>query len=252
MLKAILFDVDGTLADTERQGHRVAFNMAFEEAGLDWVWGEDLYGQLLRVTGGKQRMKYFLAEFYEGKPPGGDVDDLIAGLHQQKNKHYQALLANGAIPLRPGVKRLIADARSQNVTVGIATTTTPGNVYSLLDATLGKESREWFGVIAAGDMVPNLKPAPDVYEYAMTKLGLAAYECVAVEDSANGVKSAVAAGLPTLVTTNAYTASDDFTGATVVVDGLGEPDAPVDVIEGSLDLPAWICVENLRGMLGSV
>lgn len=231
-LKAILFDVDGTLADTERHGHRVAFNMAFEEAGLDWHWGEDLYGELLKVTGGKQRMRYFLSDFYQGNPPEEGLDELIISLHANKNRHYQELLENGVIPLRPGVERLIHEARDQGVQLGIATTTTPGNVYSLLEATLGKESLNWFAVIAAGDMVPRLKPAPDVFVYAMEKIGLRADECVAIEDSANGVKSAVAAGLKTLVTVNGYTADDNFSGSTLVVDHLGEPGHPCSVLAG--------------------
>lgn len=235
-LKGILFDVDGTLADTERRGHRVAFNLAFEQAGLDWHWDEALYGELLKVTGGKQRMAFFLRKFYRGVPPDGDVDALIARLHQEKNAHYQSLLAEGKIPLREGVERLIQEARDADVIVGIATTTTPGNVDALLKATLGEEASQWFGVIAAGDMVPALKPAPDVFLYAMERLGLSARECVAIEDSANGVRSAVAAGLTTLVTRNGYTENDDFSGAALVVDGLGE--------QNGVDL------DTLRNLLG--
>ncbi|CAG0910700.1 unnamed protein product, partial [Cyprideis torosa] len=223
--------------------------MAFEDAGLDWVWDEELYGELLKVTGGKQRMKHFLAHFYQGEPPAGNQDELIAQLHNNKNAHYQALLAEGKIPLRSGVKRLILEAMDEGIVVGIATTTTPGNVYSLLKATLGEESLQWFGVIAAGDMVPELKPAPDVYEFAMQKLALSAGECIAVEDSANGVRSAVAAGLVTLVTTNGYTRNDDFSGASLVVDGMGDSDKPCAVISGSMGDGDRITVDVLRGLI---
>lgn len=247
-LKAILFDVDGTLADTERNGHRVAFNMAFQEAGLDWAWDEELYGELLKVTGGKQRMRYFLNDFYKGAPPEGDLDALIISLHASKNAHYQSLLASGEIPLRPGVERLINEARQGGVLLAIATTTTPGNVDSLLKANLGEDSLDWFAVIAAGDMVPALKPAPDVFLYAMEKLGLGPAQCVAIEDSANGVKSSVAAGLTTLVTTNGYTAEDDFAGAALVVDQMGELNAPCSVIGEGRDI-SIIDVAALRAML---
>ncbi|CAG0908959.1 unnamed protein product, partial [Cyprideis torosa] len=238
----------GTLADTEREGHRVAFNEAFAEAGLDWFWDEALYGLLLKVTGGKQRMHHYLREFYDGLIPES-VDQLIVDLHARKNYFYQRLLAEGRIPLRPGVKRLMLEAKEQGVTLAIATTTTPGNVSALLEATLGKESLDWFAVIAAGDMVPALKPAPDVYLYTLDQLGFSARECVAVEDSFNGLQSALSAGLPTLVTTNAYTRSDDFSGAALTVDGLGEPGAVCGLLSGSLAGESMITMNVLRTLV---
>lgn len=227
MIKAILFDVDGTLAETERDGHRVAFNHAFAEAGLDWNWDEALYGKLLSITGGKERIRFFIDEYQPGYPARTDESAWIVSLHQAKTRYYLELLAKAAIPLRPGVRRLLNEARAQGLRLGICTTTTPENVTGLLEATLGKESLNWFEVIAAGDIVPRKKPAGDIYVHALEAMNLRPEECLAVEDSANGVLSALDAGIPVLVTDNAYTKEDKFDGARAVLSDLGEPGQPV-------------------------
>ena len=234
-LQALLFDVDGTLADTERDGHRVAFNMAFSEAGLDWDWSPELYGRLLDVTGGKERIRHFLAT---ENPPAPHPDDTgIAELHARKTHFYTQMLGQGAIPLRPGVERLLREAKSAGLRLAVCTTTTPANVEALLTNTLGPESMGWFEVIAAGDIVPNKKPAPDIYLWAMEQMALTPEVCLAFEDSENGVHSVRDAGLKSLViTTNGYTESHDFTGATLVLDQLGEPDSPCRVLAGDLRL----------------
>ncbi len=231
-LEALIFDVDGTLADTERDGHRVAFNQAFDEAGLGWDWTVELYGELLQVTGGKERITLYVEKFLEGFELDEDIAEFAARLHKRKTHFYLELLQSGAIPLRPGVERLINEAREAGLRLAISTTTTPANVTYLLSATLGKESIDWFEVIAAGDIVPAKKPAPDIYTWAMEQMKISPDACLAFEDSLNGVKSSLAADLKTLITVNGYTKDDDFTGAVLVLDQYGEPDAPFKVLEG--------------------
>jgi len=231
--KALLFDVDGTLADTERDGHRVAFNRAFAEAGLDWVWDVPLYGELLAVTGGKERMRHYVARYRPDYHPPVDYDDLIVRLHAAKTRHYTALLAESGIPLRPGVRRLLEEARRSGVRLAIVTTTTPANVSALLRHALAPDAEQWFDVIAAGDVVAAKKPAPDIYHYVLRRLGLSPRQCVAFEDSENGLRAALAAGLATVVTVNEYTRSHDFHGAALVLDHLGEAGRPCRVLAGA-------------------
>ncbi len=218
-LKCIIFDVDGTMADTERDGHRVAFNLAFKEKGLDWHWDENLYGQLLNVTGGKERMNYYQNDFLKKEVLN---DEEIKDMHQCKTKHYVELLKSGKIPLRKGVKELINEAIDQNITLAISTTTTPINVSTLLKSTLGEKAESLFKVIAAGDVIPNKKPAPDIYNYALEKLCLEASTCIAIEDSSAGLTSAVDAGIKTIVTTNEYTQNQDFSKAIKVYPNFSE------------------------------
>jgi HAD superfamily hydrolase (TIGR01509 family) len=231
-LEALIFDVDGTLADTERDGHRVAFNQAFAEAGLDWDWTVDLYGELLQVTGGKERIRLYIEKFLDGFALDEDISEFAAKLHKRKTHYYLELLQSGAIPLRPGVERLINEAREAGLRLAIATTTTPANVTYLLSATLGKQSLDWFEVIAAGDIVPAKKPAPDIYDWALEKMDISPGACLAFEDSLNGVKSSLGAGLKTLVTVNGYTRDDDFSGAALVLDHYGEPHKPFTLLAG--------------------
>ncbi|MDD5364290.1 MAG: HAD family hydrolase [Gallionellaceae bacterium] len=226
MLKALLFDVDGTLADTERDGHRPAFNAAFRDYGLDWDWDVELYGKLLAVTGGKERMRYYVDRFRTDYVRPADFDDLVVALHQAKTRHYTRMLAEGGIPLRPGVRRLLDEARAAGLILGVVTTTTPENVTALLRHSLAEGGPEWFAVIAAGDIVPAKKPAPDIYLWALEKLGLGPDSCLAFEDSKNGIRSSLGAGLKTVVTVNDYTRDDDFSGAVAVLSDLGEPGAP--------------------------
>lgn len=247
-LHALLFDVDGTLADTERDGHRPAFNQAFQDAGLDWHWDVALYGKLLAVTGGKERMKHYIDHYRPDYRKPDHFDQLVAELHQAKTRIYSALAARGGIPMRPGVKRLLIEARAAGLRLAIATTTTPENVTVLLEHSLGSGTQDWFEVIAAGDIVPAKKPAPDIYHYALEKMGLAAADCLAFEDSENGLRASLGAGLKTLVTINDYTLDHDFTGATVVLSDLGEPGAPTRVLAGPDLGQPFVDVAYLRAL----
>jgi len=231
-LQAVIFDVDGTLADTERDGHRPAFNAAFKEYGLDWNWDVPRYGELLAVTGGKERMRTFCAGHRPDFLSRPDADALIAELHQAKTRHYVAFMERRAIPPRPGVVRLIRELQTAGIRLAIATTTTPANVDALLSHTLHALPPVTFEVIGAGDIVPAKKPAPDIYTWVLGKLGLPPSACLAVEDSRNGVLAARGAGLPVLVAHSSYTLGEDFTGAAAVLSDLGEPDRPARVIAG--------------------
>lgn len=244
-LRALLFDVDGTLAETE-EVHRVAFNRAFAEAGLDWVWSVDLYRALLAVTGGKERMRHYLDKYRPDYARPANLDTLIADLHRAKTRIYTETVASGGVPLRPGVRRLLEQARATGLRLGIATTTTPDNVTALLNASLAPAGEDWFEVIAAGSMVPRKKPAPDIYVYAMQQMGLGPDACLAFEDSANGLLAARAAGLKTLVTVSDFTHGHDFSGAALLLDQFGEPDAPFQVLAGDAGDARYVDVDLLK------
>jgi HAD superfamily hydrolase (TIGR01509 family) len=243
-LSALLFDVDGTLADTE-ETHRQAFNAAFLEFRLPYSWSRDEYEVLLNISGGKER----LGRYFEGLAVSrAEKDRLlasVAGLHRVKTERYAELVATGGSPLRPGVKRLIGEALGAGLRVGIASTTTSANVAALLDAELGRNAHQRFAVIACGDVVPSKKPAPDIYRLALSTLGLSAAQAVAFEDSANGLASAKGAGLFTVVTPTRWTARQDFGEADLELPHLGDPDTPIDAASAARIGAAFLTVEAL-------
>ena len=212
-IKAIIFDVDGTLSETE-EAHRQAFNETFVEFGLPWVWSQELYAELLKTTGGKERMtKYLLDHLNE---PADQAK--IAEIHVRKTAVYGELIAKGAAALRPGIAALIEDAARNGVRVAVATTTNRPNVDRLAEACFGKPASEVFEVIAAGDEVKNKKPASDVFDLAVAGLGLDPSECVGLEDSRNGLLSCNGAGVPCVVSPGVYTLGADFSEAVAVID----------------------------------
>lgn len=210
-LKALIFDVDGTLAETE-EAHRAAFNRTFAEFGLPWVWDEALYKELLKVSGGKERIRHFVRE-HDPDRATAELPDLIARLHKRKTEHYTAAVSTGGVPFRPGVGRLINEARALGLRLAIATTTTAANVTALLDGATGGMGHAWFETIACAEDAPAKKPDPQVYTVVLRRLGLHPSQALAIEDSTNGVRAARAAGLPVVVSESVYTKGDDFTGA---------------------------------------
>jgi HAD superfamily hydrolase (TIGR01509 family) len=214
-LRALIFDVDGTLAETEEL-HRHAFNEAFAAAGLDWHWDQALYARLLRVTGGKERIRHYI----DGDDAQPKLDDqAVAALHRNKTARYTNKIDAGDIALRPGIAPLLAEAQANGLRLAIATTTSRPNVDALLRATLATQP---FEVIAAGDEVAAKKPAPDVYLLALERLGLPAEACVAIEDTLNGLKSAQGAGLACVITTSVYGGEGPFPGALKVAGSIGD------------------------------
>ena len=219
-MKALIFDCDGVLVDTERDGHRVAFNRAFAAAGIDAEWDVALYGELLKIAGGKERMTFYFNQ--RGWPEGETAATLIPALHRRKTAIFTELIANGRLPLRPGVARLVSEAHAARVRLGVCTTSDPKAIDGVLDL-LGAERKAWFEIVLAGDVVKKKKPDPEIYVLAKQRLGRDANECVVIEDSRNGLLAARGAGLPTLITTSAYTLHEDFSGAAKVVPELGDP-----------------------------
>ena len=221
----VLFDVDGTLAETERDGHRIAFNRAFAQAELPWRWDERLYGELLQVTGGKERIAFFAGRYEPRWLDGRDAQQRIAALHAAKNRIYAELVAAGAIALRPGVARLLDALARAGWRLGIVTTTSRANVEALLHATLGAGARERFAVVVCGEDVARKKPAADAYQLALRQLP-PGMPTVAIEDSRNGLLAAHAAGIPTLVVRSLYTRAEDFSEAVAAFDAFDALDLP--------------------------
>ena len=232
-LKALIFDVDGTLAETEKDGHRIAFNLAFKDANLPWEWDIDLYGQLLKIGGGKERLYHYLQHYQPEYQPHEELNIFIRRLHQNKSNYYRQLLENSSIPLRIGVKRLLQEAYHTGIKLAIASTASVDNVKALLENSLDGEMEKFFSVIAAGDMVEKKKPAPDIYLLALEQLNLSPEECLAIEDTNQGLTAASTAGLTTVVTVNEYTLNQNFELASLVLNHLGEIDNPFTVIQGN-------------------
>lgn len=244
-IEALIFDVDGTLADTE-EAHRVAFNLAFERHRLGWSWSRTDYRQLLEVTGGKERIASYIDLLPVTPAERARLRALVPAVHAEKTRFYTAAVQDGGIGLREGVARLLHEARDQGCRLAIASTTTAANIHALLASTLGPRGLDLFAVIACGDQVRAKKPAPDIYRLALATLGLQPERALALEDSANGLRAAVGAGLWTLVTPTFWTQGGDFGAAGLVLPSLGEPEAPLHGEPGcQLKTAAWLRFEEL-------
>lgn len=219
-LKAVLWDVDGTLAETERDGHRVAFNLAFEAFGLPWRWDDALYGELLHVSGGRERLMQDMDSRPDAPPLAGERDKLARALHAKKNSLYAELVAGTGIPLREGVLELMRECRDQGVRQAIATTTSRSNLEALLRKHMGNRWAGWFGAVVCGEDVQRKKPDPEVFVKALQVLGIGPLEAVAIEDSPGGAAAARAADCPVIVTRSFYFAQASIEGAIAVGPGL--------------------------------
>lgn len=228
-MEALIFDCDGVLVDTEKDGHRIAFNMAFTHKGIDVAWSIDEYKELLKIAGGKERMKYYFST--NGWP--GEYDDreeLIISLHKRKTQFFMQLIESGALPLRPGILRIVDEAISQNLKLAVCSTSNEKSVRLIVDLLLGKQRRANFNAILAGDIVTRKKPDPEIYNLCIETLGINPRECMVIEDSRNGLIAAKAANFNCLITTNGYTAEEDFTEADIVVSELGDdPDIQINI-----------------------
>ena len=227
-MRALIFDCDGVLADTERDGHRPAFNQAFREFQLAVEWDVEEYGRRLKIGGGKERMASLLTpEFVaqNGLPTDSEEQTaLLATWHKRKTAIYTEMVVAGKLPPRPGIRRIIGAAQDAGWKLGVASTSAEASVRAVLEYAVGKERADRFDVFLAGDCVPRKKPAPDIYLLALERLGVDPAEALVVEDSRNGLEAAHAAGLRCLVTVNGYTEKEDFSEAILVVSSLGDPD----------------------------
>lgn len=232
-MPALIFDCDGVLADTERDGHLPAFNQTFADAGVPVHWSQEEYGHLLAIGGGKERLaSVFTPIFVETAHLPSDPDEqreLIATWHKAKTKTYTDLVAAGVMPARPGIARIVEEARAAGWQLAVASTSAEASVRAVLEHAVGAERAADFAVFA-GDVVPAKKPAPDIYLLALRELGIGPQEAIVVEDSSNGLRAALGAGVRTVVTVSSYTADEDFTGASLVVSSLGDPDQPATVL----------------------
>jgi HAD superfamily hydrolase (TIGR01509 family) len=228
MSRALIFDCDGVLADTEQFGHLPAFNEMWRQIGVPWEWSVEEYGRKLRIGGGKERMASLLDEdafLVRYTPPAGDEErkELIAAWHKRKSAIYTDIVNSGRIPPRPGVRRLAEEALAQGWTLAVASTSAQESVYAVLRHAMGTATAGRFALVLAGDVVKAKKPAPDIYLLASERLRIAPRDCVVIEDSNNGLAAAVAAGMRCVVTVSGYTADEDFSDASLVLSCLGDP-----------------------------
>jgi len=254
-MPALIFDCDGVLADTERDGHLVAFNKTFEHFNLPVRWSVGDYAERLKIGGGKERLKSLLNDEFvtRAKLPNNStsLDEEVAKWHKYKTSIYTELVQQGVLPARPGIKRIVAEAKNAGWVLAVASTSHENSVRAVLDHAVGKDLASNF-TIFAGDIVPKKKPAPDIYLLAIEKLNLNPQEVIVVEDSSNGLRAALAAGLKTIVTISSYTAEEDFTGASIVVSSLGDKNSERAVIiknPSNLEIEDEVRIADLNQIL---
>ena len=256
-MPTLIFDCDGVLADTERYGHLPAFNQTFREFGVPVQWSDEEYASRVLIGGGKERMASLLTPDFvaeAGLPTDSrSQDDLVAQWHRRKTEIYTAMVAEGRMPARPGISRLAAEAIEVGFTLAVASTSAEASVRAVLGQAVGPDVATFFRVFA-GDIVAAKKPAPDVYLLALRELGLVPGEVVVIEDSANGLRAALAAGLSTVVTVSSYTRDEDFTGADLVISSLGDPGGEVTTVlqdAANVRPGAWVTIADFDVILAT-
>ena len=256
-MKALIFDCDGVLADTELHGHLVAFNRMWQKAGVPWRWSEEQYAEKLKIGGGKERMQALFNEpvfqaVYPVPVNEPDQKELLAEWHRQKTAIYQDIIASGGVPGRTGVKRLAEEALAAGWLLAVASTSATPSVEAVLRFTVGDDTAAHFKVFA-GDIVPKKKPAPDIYLFALHELGAPVDRCIAIEDSRNGLLAATTAGVRTIVTPSHFTTAENFDEATLVLDSLGDPEGkPCRVLANRTQqrIGPYLTVTDLEAILG--
>jgi HAD superfamily hydrolase (TIGR01509 family) len=245
-IKAAFFDQDGVIIDTERDGHRVSFNMTFKEYGFTDEWDADYYHELLQIAGGKERMKHHWKTRGFSKPlTEEEIDNLVKEMHKRKTAIFVELIESGKLPLRPGVRRFMRELMEAGIRIGVCTTSNEQAAKAITEKILSDIK---FDIVLAGDVVKNKKPDPEIYNLALSKLELQPEECFVIEDSKNGVKAAKAASMKTIVTTNGYTEKEDVEAGDVIVSSLGEPNGEKAALRKG-DLPGFDGVIHARQLI---
>ena len=231
-IKAVFFDQDGVIIDTERDGHRVSFNMTFKEFGYDVDWDVDYYHELLQIAGGKERMKHhLLTKGFGNEVKPEDIDELMKAMHKRKTALFIELIETGKLPLRPGIHRFMKEAMDAGLLLGVCTTSNEQAAQAIAYKILSDVN---FNFVLAGDIVSKKKPDPEIYNLALSKTGLKPEECLVIEDSRNGVLAAKAAGMHVVATTNVYTEKENLSDADLIVTCLGDPGEKGEMKKGSV------------------
>jgi HAD superfamily hydrolase (TIGR01509 family) len=249
-IKAVFFDQDGVIIDTERDGHRVSFNMTFKEFGFTDEWSVEYYHELLQIAGGKERMKHHWKTKGFSKPlTEEEIDLLVKDMHKRKTALFVELIESGKLPLRPGIHRFMKEAMEAGLKIGVCTTSNEQAAKAITEKILTDIK---FEIVLAGDVVEKKKPDPEIYNLALSKLGLSPDEVFVVEDSKNGVKAAKAAGANVIVTTNHYTEKEDVSPGDVIVTCLGDPDSEkAELRKGDIkDFDGVVHVKQLMTLFG--
>lgn len=244
-LVALLWDMDGTFAESE-EVHRIAFNTAFKEFGVPWHWDRAIYSEMLTIDGGKERLRHYISRTHPEMMSRPDLYSFIEALHATKNHVYADMIAKHSIEVRPGVIRLIREAREKGLRLAIAAAAALENLHALFDEILGKDALSWFEAIGDGSKVPAKKPAPDIYHWVLQEMGLPPMACISIEDTPKGSRASLAAGVTSIVAVSTFTANEEFAGATAVLSDLGEPDKPFKVIAGNAYGHTCVTVDLLR------